>query len=301
MVDTQRQRYKYSAKFVLIFRPELKSPGRMGSLGSSASTSLLWDREFETILIDLDDTLYHNPEIPVLVRANIEGYMVKKLGIPADQVKQLTQQLYYTHGTTMAGLAAQGYAIDFDDFHADVHGTLDYQNLLGPQPGTRQTLADLNLQKHILTNADAKHTAACLSRMGLTDCFQSIWCFENVMETARSRGWLTPDCPVLCKPNKQTFELVMDHVGASPSSTIFIDDSQRNVAAAHEMGIFSVLVSPTLAAQSAPHQQVAKADLVVASFNQLREVLPQIFVAAQPRLSEDVPTAAGVPVSVMAS
>jgi hypothetical protein len=42
----------------------------MGSLGPSNS---LWDREFDTILIDLDDTLYHRPEIPLAVRANIEG------------------------------------------------------------------------------------------------------------------------------------------------------------------------------------------------------------------------------------
>jgi len=99
-------------------------------------------------------------------------YMVKHLGIPASQVEQLTQHLYYTHGTTMAGLAAQGYQLDFDHYHAHVHGTLDYQNLLSAQPDTRKTLADLSLQKHILTNADAKHTAACLERMGLTDCFQ---------------------------------------------------------------------------------------------------------------------------------
>lgn len=98
--------------------------------------------------------------------------MVEHLNIPASEVGDLTQQLYYTYGTTMAGLAAKGYQLDFDHYHSCVHGTLDYPNLLSAQPATRQTLADLKLQKHILTNADAKHTAACLERMGLTDCFQ---------------------------------------------------------------------------------------------------------------------------------
>ena len=46
------------------------------------------------------------------------------------------------------------------------------QALLSAQPDTRQTLADLALQKHLFTNADAKHAAACLSRMGLADCFE---------------------------------------------------------------------------------------------------------------------------------
>lgn len=99
-------------------------------------------------------------------------YMLKHLHIPQSEVDVLTQQLYYQYGTTMAGLAAKGYQLDFDHYHAHVHGTLDYQNLLSAQPATRQTLADMALQKHILTNADAKHTAACLERMGLTDCFQ---------------------------------------------------------------------------------------------------------------------------------
>lgn len=41
----------------------------MGSLGPSNS---LWDREFDTILIDLDDTLYQQPLIPAAVRHNIQ-------------------------------------------------------------------------------------------------------------------------------------------------------------------------------------------------------------------------------------
>jgi pyrimidine 5'-nucleotidase len=99
-------------------------------------------------------------------------YMHKHLGIPQSEVDVLTQELYFKYGTTMAGLAAKGYQLDFDHYHAQVHGSLDYQNLLSAQPETRQTLADLAVQKHILTNADAKHTAACLELMGLTDCFQ---------------------------------------------------------------------------------------------------------------------------------
>jgi FMN phosphatase YigB (HAD superfamily) len=90
----------------------------------------------------------------------------------------------------------------------------------------------------------------------------------------------------------------MEQLGAQPRNTIFIDDSPRNVAAAHELGIFTVLVSPALAAQLQPqHQPVAGADLVVGSFTQLWELLPQIFV--QGKQQEVLP--AGVPISVMAS
>lgn len=49
--------------------------------------------------------------------------------------------------------------------------------------------------------------------------------------------------PVLCKPNKRCYELVLKQIGASdPSTVVFVDDSIRNITAAHELGIFSVLV-----------------------------------------------------------
>jgi hypothetical protein len=41
----------------------------MGSLGPCR----YYDREFDTILIDLDDTLYRVEEIPLTVRQNISG------------------------------------------------------------------------------------------------------------------------------------------------------------------------------------------------------------------------------------
>lgn len=89
---------------------------------------------------------------------------------------------------------------------------------------------------------------------------------------------------------------MLEQIGANPHSTIFVDDSLRNVAAAHELGIFAVLVSPTLAAEQ-QHQHIPGVDLVIGSVLQLPEVLPQIFMQKEQR--EEVPI--GVPVSVLAS
>lgn len=115
------------------------------------------------------------------------------------------------------------------------------------------------------------------------------------MELANNKGLLTPSNPIMCKPQKKSFELVLQQIGAKPESTIFVDDSLRNVAAAHELGIFTVLVSPSAAEQQ--HQHPPGVDLVIGSFLQLPEVLPQIFLQQEQR--EEVP--AGVPVSVLAS
>lgn len=49
----------------------------MGSLGPARGP---WDKGFDAILIDLDDTLYHQPLIPAAVRRNIAGGCV--CGLP---------------------------------------------------------------------------------------------------------------------------------------------------------------------------------------------------------------------------
>jgi hypothetical protein len=46
-------------------------------------------------------------------------------------------------------------------------------------------------------------TCLLISALLFCTCLQSIWCFENVMELARSKGLLTASTPVMCKPSKQ--------------------------------------------------------------------------------------------------
>jgi hypothetical protein len=52
-----------------------------------------------------------------------------------------------------------------------VHGTLDYDALLRPN-GVRELLANVTARKSIFTNADAKHTAECLTRLEIDGCFE---------------------------------------------------------------------------------------------------------------------------------
>lgn len=112
--------------------------------------------------------------------------------------------------------------------------------------------------------------------------------------------------PATCR---QAFELVLAQLGCAPANAMFIDDSPRNTAAARELGLLTVLVSPAAASQQQQHQaqQPPCADLVVPSFEALQTALPQLFECAERRVSspaageaaEELP--AGVPVRVMAS
>ncbi|KAI8470276.1 MAG: HAD-like domain-containing protein [Monoraphidium minutum] len=244
--------------------------------------------EFDCVLFDLDDTLYEVPEIARVVRSNIMRYIEEELRVPAAEVQALTMKLYQEHGTTMAGLVAAGHKIDYEHFHEKVHATLDYASLLHPN-GVRDLLAQVTATKHIFTNADAKHTAVCLERLGISGCFESIWCFETVQQLLKAPEGAPPQ--VLCKPNRRAFALVLQQLGVAPGRAVFIDDSPRNCAAAHEEGIFSVLVGR--------EGHVAGADLVIPSIHDLPRVLPGLFAPPEPPRVEAA-AEVGVPIQVPA-
>ena len=71
-----------------------------------------------------------------------------------------------------AGLVEHGYQIDFDDWHAYVHGTLPYERLLAEDSAMRALLQSIPLPKYVFTNADRAHAERCLRLMGITDLFQ---------------------------------------------------------------------------------------------------------------------------------
>lgn len=87
--------------------------------------------QYDSILFDLDDTLYPlSTGLAAACRRNIEAYMFEKLGIPIEVVPDMCTRLYKSHGTTMAGLWAEGYDFDHDDFHRYVDGH-SFQQRLG--------------------------------------------------------------------------------------------------------------------------------------------------------------------------
>lgn len=234
-------------------------------------------REFKAILVDLDDTLYRVEAMSKGVRSRIQDYMVRKLNIPLEEVEKMTVELYTKYGTTMAGLAALGYELDYDDFHEAVHHSLPYSELLATDSELRSILQSIPYPKYILTNADMKHAEICLDILGIRDCFKDVFSFETVMQLAKEAGCLTPEVPVMCKPNAQTYKLVLDSLKLSPGEVAFLDDSVRNICSAHQLGIFTVLVgTDTL---------VPGADVSVVDLHQLPIKIPSV-VVRRPKVSE---------------
>jgi len=234
------------------------------------------------MLVDLDDTLYQDPEIPRLVLSGIKDYMCTELGVAEDRVDQLAYDYYINSGTTMAGLVADGHHVDYDDWHSKVHHFLPYEELLKPDPQLKDLLTGIPLRKWIFTNADTKHAEICLRIMGLTDCFEGVISFESLMETAARTGLIKDrnSGPVICKPNKEAFRLALEAANMKASETLFLDDSVRNVTSAREYGIFSILVKPGDGHWSGP---------TISSLHDLP--------TAQPQLWESIDKAATVPLA----
>jgi putative hydrolase of the HAD superfamily len=46
------------------------------------------------------------------------------------------------------------------------------------------------------------------------------------------------------KPNAKIFEYTVSHLGINPNETLFLDDSQKNLDAASQLGFGVALVSP---------------------------------------------------------
>lgn len=203
-------------------------------------------RQLKTVLCDLDDCLYRSPEMPELVRENIQRYMREKLGVPKDEVTALCLSAYTNFGTTMAGLVATGYQIDVDDWHAHVHHTLPYEKYLKKDDPLRDLLQRIKLPLYVFTNGDRKHAEICLRLMGITDCFQGVVCYESIMDAAEDKGYVHHGVPVVCKPSVKAIELALGQANnASAETTIFLDDSTRNIVAGHQKGLTTVLVGRT--------------------------------------------------------
>eukprot|EP00887_Chlorella_sp_A99_P002750 scaffold6.g2750.t1 len=209
------------------------------------------------------------------VAANIRAYMVERLGIAPDEVAELCTELYLTYGTTLAGLVAKGHVIDYDDWHLNVHATLDYESYLAPDPELRSLLESLPAPKWVFTNADAAHAERCLAILGVRHCFRGVVCFESVMAAAAARGWSRHGRPVVCKPNRQAYALAAEAAGGpAPAATLWLDDSTRNITAGHRLGWQTVLVGRTGVDTPADHQ--------IARIHDLRTAMPWLWQATPP-------------------
>ncbi|CAL9148172.1 unnamed protein product [Musa hybrid cultivar] len=246
-------------------------------------------RKHDCLLFDLDDTLYPlSSGIATECLRNIQDYMAEKLGIEQTKIPDLSNLLYKSYGTTMAGLLAIGYRFDYDDYHSFVHGRLPYENLK-PDPVLSHLLQSLPIRKVIFTNGDKVHAKKVLERLGMEDCFQGIICFETLNPPSSSSeqestadifdivdhfsdhrtGAELPETPILCKPSANAMDRALRIAHIDPQRTIFFDDSVRNIQSGKRIGLHTVLVGTS--------HKIKGADHALESIHNIKEAFPELW------------------------
>ena len=180
----------------------------------------------ESWVFDLDDTLYPPEQgVLALIQKRINAFMVAAVGLPEDEARVLQRQFLNEHGTTLAGLMAN-YAVDADKFLREVHDVpLDS---LEPNPRLAKIIAALPGKKYVLTNGARWHAERVLERIGLTALMDGVFAIEDMD--------LTP------KPAPATFRKFLERFGIDPTTTVFFEDTPRNLQPAKILGMTTVLI-----------------------------------------------------------
>lgn len=191
----------------------------------------------QTLLIDLDDTLYpQNNGLWDMIRVRINQFLVKELHFSEEQAPELRTRLWKKYGTTLRGLQVE-YAVDMDAYLDFVHD-VPIHNAISADNKLDQILSALPQQKVIFTNASAAHARRVMNILGVSPHFDTI---VDIYALAPH-----------CKPQTEAFQVVLDLLQTSPESCLLIDDSPPNLSAAKALGMMTISVGSRVH-ESSPH------------------------------------------------
>mmetsp|Transcript_3681 Transcript_3681/g.8117 ORF Transcript_3681/g.8117 Transcript_3681/m.8117 type:complete len:294 (+) Transcript_3681:82-963(+) len=210
-----------------------------------------------TIIFDVDDTLY-DVGTGFTAHRNTDGatsFMVDKLHFPSKEEAQIVRDEYFEkyHATAKGLVAAEadgrlpplpdgvslppGQTKRFDPADLDDYWSknLDFTILGGPDPKCVEMFQSIsqphrNLTLVAFSNGPRKYVSRALKEIGLASFFPP----ENLFAVT--------DVLPHCKPDKGSFELVLNRIGAKAEECIMVEDSMKNIRTAKALGMRTILV-----------------------------------------------------------
>ncbi len=179
------------------------------------------------ILFDLDNTLYSEScGVFDLIDQRMNEWLISNLQIPEDEVNEFRNKYFIQYGTTLRGLMLH-HEVNPRDFLDYVHD-VPVHEFLSADLELRQTLEQVKSRKLIFTNSDLKHANRILDALGVRDQFERIFDIEAMN--------------FIPKPNPDPYRLVIDYLRLQPRDVLLIDDMERNLKPAQEMGMRTILI-----------------------------------------------------------
>ena len=180
-------------------------------------------------LFDLDNTL-HNASAAIF--PTIDGLMTQSvaqlLAIEPTQANQLRHDYWQRYGATLIGLIKHHH-INSDQFLHLSHD-FDLDTHVVSEHNLKLHLQHLPGRKMVLTNAPANYAHRVLQRLGIQSIFERVFSIEDMFLQQRCRP----------KPSTALMQQIITELGVPASELIFVDDTLRNLKAAHRLGIQTV-------------------------------------------------------------
>jgi putative hydrolase of the HAD superfamily len=170
------------------------------------------------------------------------AYVMRALGVRAEEADALRARYWRTYGTTLAGLMRE-HGVDPAPYLEQVHD-IDLGDVPAA-PALCAALGRLRGRKVVYTNGSREHARRVTRAIGLEGCFDALYGFE--------------DAGFVPKPEAAAFATVFALDGLDAVRAAMFEDDHRNLEVPHRLGMRTVLVGP---AASHPHVQHSTDDLV---------------------------------------
>lgn len=181
----------------------------------------------QTILFDLDDTLYpHQIGIMDQIRALMLRYLRTRFNLASEEADALRRHYFQEYGTTMRGLQIN-HQIDADEFLHFVHD-IPLHDYLQPNPQLDVVLSTIAQNKVIFTNASREHAERVLDLLGVRRHFSRIVDIR--------------DMDYESKPQPAAYLRICEMLDVQPEECVLVEDNVRNLRPAKALGMTTVLV-----------------------------------------------------------
>ena len=188
-------------------------------------------------IFDLDNTLYPaTGPVWSMIGERMTAYVARITGLSWEEAEALQERYLHEHGATISGLIAH-HGVDGYDFLTDVHA-IDFERI-APDPDLAPLIKALPGKRLIYTNGARGYAQRVLERLGVGDAFDDVFAME--------------DAELHPKPSEESFARFIARYGVAPQRALMVEDTARNLAPAHALGMRTVLIHPEPGADFPEH------------------------------------------------